>query len=549
MAKKRREIERSLEILDDLAADRRYDAAWDVVAELSPEEVDSVHHLKLMAKVQEETKHYDEMKKTYLYLFNMTKARHNLKEYVKVLIRIGEFGEAKLYLKEFEKMDGAIADDFDLRYAMAEALELGIDEKIKLLEDFKKEEYMENWGQKLAELYGQAGRIEEKKRELADLHLWFGGVRIIPDDPDPDPGDQRVVDETSENLVAKLEAHSDIENAISESVGAEVSRIVEADDSRQQGGYVEVERSDQSEPTLDEMLSETGRMKIERLEVEQAPATGPIMLDPDVKTYAADPTGPIVAPVYAEGQAGGYAEQFYEAGQEQGYPEDQYMEEQEYDPAAPVVESVGAPVTASGEVPAEEEHLSFEAKYLNRKGQAETVGEPVKTDDAEKAKRVEQMFVVDDTYEEGPADISGRGIRYWTTTDVVSKLRRRDFEPPHFVLAGGDDRIVMTMAKKLAKELARLGYTSAKKVVRITAEKLNKLRLEDQIDKLIGNCLLITEAAELTKGTVEQLMAVMHEFGEEFVVVLAAPFDEMDCFLEIYPELAEQLGYKVRMVY
>ena len=85
--------------------------------------------------------------------------------------------------------------------------------------------------------------------------------------------------------------------------------------------------------------------------------------------------------------------------------------------------------------------------------------------------------------------------------------------------------------------------------MRITAERLNKLRLEDQIDKLIGNCLLITEAAELTKGTVEQLMAVMHEFGEEFVVVLAAPFDEMDCFLEIYPELAEQLGYKVRMVY
>ena len=506
MAKKRREIERSLEILDDMAADRRYDAAWDVVAELSPEDVDSVHHLKLMAKVQEETKHYEEMKKTYLYLFNMTKARHNLKEYVKVLIRIGEFGEAKLYLKEFEKMDGAIADDFELRYAMAEALGLGIDEKIKLLEDFKKEEYMENWGHKLAELYGQAGRIEDKKRELADLHLWFGGARIIPDDPDPDPGEQRVVDETSENLAAKLEAHSEIENAISESVGAEVSRIVEADDNRQQGGFFEVERSDQSEPTLDEMLSETGRMKMERLEVEQAPATGPIMLDPDVKTYAADPT-------------------------------------------EPVVESVGTPVTASGEAPVPEEHLSLEARYLNRMGQAETVGEPVKTEDAEKARRVEQMFVVDDNYEEGPADISGRGIRYWTTTDVVSKLRRRDFEPPHFVLAGGDNRIVMTMAKKLAKELARLGYTSAKKVVTITAEKLNNLRLEDKIDKLIGNCLLITEAAELSKSSVEQLMSVLHEFGEEFVVVLAAPFDEMDCFLEIYPELAEQLGYKVRMVY
>ena len=243
--------------------------------------------------------------------------------------------------------------------------------------------------------------------------------------------------------------------------------------------------------------------------------------------------------------AGGEYEQT--AGYAQAAEEEQ--SEEDYDPSRPIVESVGKPVTASGEEPEVSEHVSFEARYLNRMGQAETVGEPVKTDDAEKAKRVEQMFVVDENYEEGPADISGRGIRYWTTTDVVSKLRRRDFEPPHFVLAGGDDRIVLTMTKKLTKELTRLGYTSAKKVSRITAENMNSIKLSDKIDKLIGRCLLVTEAAELTKDSVEQLLEALHEFGDEFVIVLAAPFDEMDCFLEIYPELSEQLGYKVRMMY
>ena len=544
MAKKRREIERTLEFLDDKVRERRYDDAWDLICEISPEDVDSIHHLKLMAEVQEKTKHFDEMKATYLHIFNMTKARHNLKEYVKVLIRIGEFGEAKLYLKEFEKMDGAVADDFELRYSMAEALGLGTDEKIKLLEDFKKEEYMEDWGQKLAELYGQAGRIEDKKRELADLHLWFGGARIIPDDPEPDRSDQSVVDETYENLVAKLEADSEIENAISESVGAEVSRIVEADDSRFQESPVRAERSDQSEPTLDDMLTETARMKIERLEVDDAPSTGPIMLDPEVTTYAAQPEE---ADITAQFEYGVNPEPEQAAGYEQAAEEE--LPEEDYDPSRPVVESVGKPVTASGEEPEVSEHVSFEARYLNRMGQAETVGEPVKTDDAEKAKRVEQMFVVDENYEEGPADISGRGIRYWTTTDVVSKLRRRDFEPPHFVLAGGDDRIVLTMTKKLTKELTRLGYTSAKKVSRITAENMNNIKLGEKIDKLIGRCLLVTEAAELTKSSVEQLLEALHEFGDEFVIVLAAPFDEMDCFLEIYPELSEQLGYKVRMMY
>ncbi len=155
---------------------------------------------------------------------------------------------------------------------------------------------------------------------------------------------------------------------------------------------------------------------------------------------------------------------------------------------------------------------------------------------------------MEEDYEEGPEDISARGIRYWTTKDTIAKLRRGDFVPPHFVLAGGEEKTVLTMSKKLSKELARLGYTSAKKVVRISSERLNKVNITEQIDKLLGACLLVTEAAELTKETVENLLDVLHEFGEEFVVMLAGPFDEMDCFLEIYPELSEQLGYKVRML-
>lgn len=510
MAKKRREIERRCELLDELVESGKFGEAWELISDLDPEEVESIYDLKHMAEVQEKTGHFEEMKKTYLHIFNTTNARHNLKDFIEVLIRIGEMGEAKLYLKEFEKIDGAVVDDFELRYAIAEASGLSLEERIELLEDFKKEEYMESWGKRLAEAYRQAGREEDAKQELADLHLWFGGARILPDEPEKEDTEAKaVVAETSENLAARMEAASEIENAISEHVGEEVSRIVAEGASS---------KPDSSEPTLDDMLSETGRTQIERLEVETAPKNaGPITLDPS-----------------------------------QPYPgNEREQEEEDGDPSAPIVESVGMPKTASGETVSEEQghHVSFEAKYLNRRGQAETVGEPVKTDDPEKAKRIEQMFAVDENYEEGPADISSRGIRYWTTNDAVAKLRRRDFEPPHFVLAGGEERITMTMTKKLCKELSRLGYNSAKKVVTITGERMNSIRLEDQIDRLVGRCLLVTEAAELTKESVEQLSKAIREFGEEFVVVLSGPFDEIDCFLEIYPELSELLGYKIRMLY
>ena len=486
---KRREVERCLETLLELVNEGSFEEAYRITQDLSLEDIDSVQDLRAVALAQEKTGHFDEMKETYLHLVNKTTVRHNLKEFITVLIRIGEYGEAKVYLKEFEKMDGAVADDFELRFSMAEAIGVSDDEKIKLLEDFKKEEYMEVWGKKLAELYKKTGRTDDYKQEMADLHLWFGGARILPDEePEENHEEKQVGGIIEENLAARMEAESDIENAISEHVGSEVSRIVEQ--SSEADMYEEPK-----EPTLDEMLSETGRTMIEQLEVE--PVRPPEQLDPD----------------------------------------------------APVVESVGVPKTVSGAPLEEKEHVSLEAQYLNRRGPAETVGEPVKTDDPSKAHRLEAMFAVDDDYEEGPADVSDHGIRYWTTRDIVAKVRRRDFDPPHFVLAGGEEKITLTMTKKISKELTRLGYNSAQKVMRITAERMNSIHLMDQIDRLIGRCLLVTEAAELTKESVDELMQVIHEFGDEFVVVLSGPFDEIDCFLQIYPELSEELAYKVRMVY
>ncbi|MEE3467950.1 MAG: hypothetical protein VZQ83_05890 [Eubacterium sp.] len=506
MANRRREIERRCEQMRDLVQERAYEEAWRLIADIDPEEVEAVQDLRAMAEVQEQTRHYDELKKTYLHLYNTTTVRHNLKSFIQVLIRIGEIADAKVYLKEFEKMDGAIADDFELRYAMADALGISLEERIQLLEDFKSEEYMEVWGKKLADLYKQAGREAEYKQELADLHLWFGGVHILPDEPEEDPEERRVGGMIEENLAARMEAESDIENAITESVGAEVSRIVE----ESAGAPEEV-----SEPTLDDMLSETGRTEIEQLEVEPVRPTERLDVD----------------------------------AVEQAMEEEPVMTEDPIYASTPVVETVGMPKTASGAPMEEPVHTSLEAKYLNRRGQAETVGEPVKTDDPTKAKRFEELFVVDDNYEEGPADFSTRGVRYWTTRDTIAKIRRRDCEPPHFVLAGGEEKITLTITKRISKELTRLGYHSAQKVMRITAERMNSIHLMDQIDRLIGRCLLVTEAAELTKESVDELMQVLHEFGDEFVVVLSGPFDEIDCFLQIYPELNEELGYKVRVTY
>ena len=125
---KRREVERCLETLLELVNEGSFEEAYRITQDLSLEDIDSVQDLRAVALAQEKTGHFDEMKETYLHLVNKTTVRHNLKEFITVLIRIGEYGEAKVYLKEFEKMDGAVADDFELRFSMAEAIGVSDDE-------------------------------------------------------------------------------------------------------------------------------------------------------------------------------------------------------------------------------------------------------------------------------------------------------------------------------------------------------------------------------------------------------------------------------------
>lgn len=183
-------------------------------------------------------------------------------------------------------------------------------------------------------------------------------------------------------------------------------------------------------------------------------------------------------------------------------------------------------------------------------GVAEGVSEPVVTKRKENTKPEKQNPVRTEELEallaEEPEDISERGIRYYTLKSTMNRIKC-ERKTAHFVLAGGEERITLTMAKRLAKELNHVGCFYAQSIVKITAEKLNGLDLATQEEKLRGGCMLVTNASELTKEAAESVAQMIRDHGGDTIVMLAGPFDEMDCFLGIYPELAKLFDYKVRV--
>ena len=200
-------------------------------------------------------------------------------------------------------------------------------------------------------------------------------------------------------------------------------------------------------------------------------------------------------------------------------------------------EIVREPETESEE---EEEVLDPDAPLIESVGEVKVVAKRKKEKPLQKPENVEEML------EEKEEDISDHGILYRTLKSAMNHVRYGD-KMPHFVFAGGEERIVLAVAKRVAKELNKVGYVSVRSIVKITAEKLNQIDLSEQAGKIAGGCMLVTDAAELTKESVEKLKSVMEQEDEKVVVMLAGPFDEMDCFLDIYPDLAEKLVYKVRM--
>lgn len=149
---------------------------------------------------------------------------------------------------------------------------------------------------------------------------------------------------------------------------------------------------------------------------------------------------------------------------------------------------------------------------------------------------------------EDTEDVSANGIHYRTLKNAIHHIKRNENEA-HFVFAGGEERITLAVARRLVKELNNVGYASAQGIGKTSAEKVNDMSADTLMEKIrqCGGCMLVTGASELSGESVQRIISLMDEQKKSIIVMLSAPFDEIDSFLSFYPILAEKISYKIRM--
>ena len=91
-----------------------------------------------------------------------------------VCVKMGEIEEAEKYTEEFVQIAPYDSKKYILRYNIAKAKKADIKVLIKILEEMKETDFLEEWAFELAYLYHRAGETEKCTALCDEIIIWFG---------------------------------------------------------------------------------------------------------------------------------------------------------------------------------------------------------------------------------------------------------------------------------------------------------------------------------------------------------------------------------------
>ena len=94
-------------------------------------------------------------------------------------IKMEEYVQAIEYYKEFVQIAPKDTGRYVLQYRLYEAQDVSLEERIAVLEEFKKRDYREKWAYELAYLYHRIGLTTKCVEECDEMFLWFGEGKYV----------------------------------------------------------------------------------------------------------------------------------------------------------------------------------------------------------------------------------------------------------------------------------------------------------------------------------------------------------------------------------
>ena len=168
------------EEINDLIEKKEYVEAVKIADTIDWRRVRSVVMLCKVSELYKINRRYEDSKEVLLLAYELqNKSRKIIYSLCELSIKLEETVQAVEYYKEFIKIAPRDTGRFILQYRLYEAQDVSLEERIAVLEEYKKRDYREKWAYELAYLYHRIGLATRCVEECDELILWFGEGKYV----------------------------------------------------------------------------------------------------------------------------------------------------------------------------------------------------------------------------------------------------------------------------------------------------------------------------------------------------------------------------------
>lgn len=161
-------------------SERRFAEAMEIADKIDWRRVKSVSMLCTVSEVYKINKRYDESLEILLLAYDRyPEGRTIVYALCELAIKMDDVVAAVEYYKQYMRIAPEDTNSYVLLYKIYEAQDVTLEERIHVLEEFKKRDYREKWAYELARLYDKTGQINKCIAECDELILWFGEGKYV----------------------------------------------------------------------------------------------------------------------------------------------------------------------------------------------------------------------------------------------------------------------------------------------------------------------------------------------------------------------------------
>ena len=169
-----------LEEINKLVQDKDYKGAMNIVDSIDWRRVKNVRTLCVVGEIYAANGRYEDSKEIFLLAYHKASIGKNiLYRLIEISLRMDDINEAEEFFEEYKQVASNDSTQYIQQYKIARAKNSSLNEQIRILEEYKEQEFTEKWSYELAALYYKAGEKQKCLDLCNEIILWFSEGKYV----------------------------------------------------------------------------------------------------------------------------------------------------------------------------------------------------------------------------------------------------------------------------------------------------------------------------------------------------------------------------------